>query len=204
MRLSCDFWHPPCCQLYKKIEIHLGIRVRFANRQFEDQTISKPKKNCDKGAVASLKDRQQRVSFSGHRVARIFLLLLASPKVLGPLQRVQFSTATLRRKRLRKEMLIARIDSNQKIFIEAFHTIQHLRIGLRNRQRQERRSSGDAWRIVRSILNLKEIGQSNVLFLTYRGFVFPSTFRNKTGRNRIRCRFLSINAHAGQERSEFR
>ena len=33
--------------------------------------------------------------------------------------------------------------------------------------------------------------------------VLPSTIRNKTGGNKIRCRFWSINAHAEQERPEF-
>ena len=58
-RPSCDFWHPPECQFYKKKGCKFGDKCTFIHRQVEDQPSKKPKKDGDKSAVAILKDARQ-------------------------------------------------------------------------------------------------------------------------------------------------
>ena len=52
---SCDFWHPPECQSYKKpSRCRFGDKCAFMHQQVEGQPCKKPN-NDDNSAVVSLK-----------------------------------------------------------------------------------------------------------------------------------------------------
>ena len=56
----CDYWHPPECRFYKSESgCKFGTECSFPHWKVEGQNSNKPKKDGDKGAVATLKDVRQ-------------------------------------------------------------------------------------------------------------------------------------------------
>ena len=94
---SCDFWHPPECQYYKKPSgCRFDDKCAFMHQQVEGQPYKKPKRQSDEGAVARLKNSRQVVCvFQG----------MTKPKfssVSRLTHTVQFSKNTLRHIKIRE------------------------------------------------------------------------------------------------------
>ena len=145
------------------------------HRQVGDQPCKKPKKNGDKSAVAILKDtRKSGCVFQDIEPPKSSSILRTSTKVLRPIRRVQFSNATLRHAHIRKRKgpslgIICPADPTERSpYAPKFEDRSQ-----DETERQERRARGDAWRLAKRILKLKEKDKSTC-FLTYRGLVCPS------------------------------
>ena len=67
-------------------------------------------------------------------------------------------------------------------------------------ERQRRCGRGDAWRLAKNILKLKDADKATFFFSPT--MVSPSAFRNETGGKRICCRFQRIRAQVEQEGPE--
>ena len=158
-RSSCDYWHPPECQVYKtESECNFADGCSFAHRQVEGQPCKKPKKDGDKSAVARLKNaRQLGCVFQDTEPPESSSTFRKSPKVLGPTRQVQFSKATLRHANIRenKEPSLGVIQfknpHQRGPYAPKFEDRSQ-----EETERQERRARGDAWRLACSILKLKE------------------------------------------------
>ena len=105
-------------------------------------------------------------------------------KVLRPTRRVQFSKATLRHANFRNnQRSIAWGDSSQKILISAVRTSRNFEDRPQEEtERQERCARGDAWRLVRSILKLKEKDKATFSSLTEVWFLPAPTAMKPEGR----------------------
>ena len=80
-----------------------GDKCSFAQRQVEEQTSKKPKKDGDKCAVAMLKiTRQLGCVLQDIEPPKSSSILRKSTKVLGPIRRVRFSKATQRHANIRE------------------------------------------------------------------------------------------------------
>ena len=103
-KFPCDYWHHSECQFYKSESgCKFCDKCSFAHRQVEDQSSKKRENDGDKGAVAILKDaRQLGCVFQDIQPPESSSIFRKSPKVLGPIRRVQFSKAALRHTNIRK------------------------------------------------------------------------------------------------------
>ena len=134
----------------------------FTHRQVEEQPSKKTKKDGDKSALAVLKDaRQVGCVFQDIEPPECSPILRKSTEVLGPIRRVQFSKATLRLANIRECLG----SSHGVIQIKNPHQRSPHVPTVEDRsqeqtERQKRCSRGDAWRMAKSILKLKEKGQS--------------------------------------------
>ena len=134
------------------------INVLFTHRQVEDQPSKKPKKNGDKSAVALLKDAQQLgCVFQDLEPPKSSSISRKSAKVSRPIRCVQFSKAALRHADIRESKdpplgVICPADPHERSpYPPNFEDRSQ-----EETERQERCARGDAERLAKSTLQLKE------------------------------------------------
>ena len=210
-RPSCDYWHPPECQCYKFwIGMQIWRKVLVCTKAGWRSTLQKNRKRMWQKCSGYL-ERCTTVCLriSGHRAAWIIIDFKEERKSLGinsTCASHKCYAASCKHPRKAKVRRSEWVKS--KILVSAVRTLQNLKIAMKfedrsqeETERQERCVRGDAWRLAKKYPTAQRKTQS-YLFLTYRGLVSPSAIRNKTGGERIRCRFRSINADVEQERPE--
>ena len=154
-----DYWHPPDCQLFQsETGCKFGDKCSFAHKQVEGQPSKKPKKDGDKNAVAIMPDvRQLGCVFQDIEPSESLSILRKGTKILGPIRRVRFSTATLRHANIREN----KGQSLGKIQVKVLHQRSPYAMKFEDSsqeeiERQERCARGDAWRLAKNIFKLKE------------------------------------------------
>ena len=180
------------------------ISARLQHRQVEGQPRGELGEDGDKSAWAMLKDARQLGSvFQDTEPPESVPSLRKSTKVLGSIRRVQFIKVTQRHADIRENKgpslgkIQVKVPRERSPYAWKFEDKSQ-----EETEKQERCVRGDAWRLAKNFLKLKEKDKATLL-LPYQRMVSPSAIRNKTGGKRSRCRFRSINAHAEQERSDF-
>ena len=131
----------------------LGVECLFPNWKVEDQSNKRPKKGGDKSAVAVVKSVRQL-----QRPPESLPILRKCTKVLGSIRRVRFTRAALRQANLRESKGASLIDEIQ---VKVPHQRSPCALKFEDRsqeemERQERSARGDAWRLAKNILKLKE------------------------------------------------
>ena len=158
-KLPCDSWHPPECQ-FEKSESGCNFCnwCSFPHRKVEEQPNKKAEKGGDKSAVVFLKDvRELGCVFQETEPPESLSISRNGTKVLGPIRRVRFTKATQRHADIREN----KGPSLGKRQVKFPHQRSPNAMKFEDRSqeeiaRQERCARGDAWRMAKNILKLKE------------------------------------------------
>ena len=95
-------WHPPECLFYKSANgCRFGEKCSHAHRQVDEQPCKKSKKNCDKIAVAILKNTRQLGCVCQDMESTT--TLRKSSNILKPIRCVRFTKAVLRHANIRDQ-----------------------------------------------------------------------------------------------------
>ena len=165
----CDYWHPPECQFYKSESgCRFGDKCSFPHRQLEGQPGNKLEYDGDKSAVAILKNvRQLGCVFQDIEQPKSSSILRKGPKVLGPIRRVQVSKATQRHANIRESrgpsLGVIQLENPRQ---RSPYVVKFEDRSQKDTERQQRCARGDAWRMAKSILKIKEKDKATFLSLT--------------------------------------
>ena len=170
-RTSCEYWHPPECQFFKKkkrvvrLETSVCFRItRLMNNQIKSKkrATSTPKReHDDKNAVAIVKSVSQLGCVSQESDALVLKGRKSwrSPtqEVLEPIQRVRFTESTLRQASIREK----KGPSLGKIHVRNPHQRSPYAMTFEDRsqeetERQQRCARSKAWNLAKNICKLKE------------------------------------------------
>ena len=191
IKSPCDYWHPPECQFYStELRCKFGEKCSFAHRQVEGQPSQKPKKDGDKGAVAALKDaRRLGCVFQDTEPPESLPILPKSTKVLGSIRRVQFTKATQRHANIRDNKGL----SLGKVQVKVPHqrspyALKFEDLSQEETERQERCARGDAWRLAKKILKLKEKDKAALSHLPTNGVSQRHPQQLQGNQKQKRCR----------------
>ena len=104
-RPSCDPWHPPECQNYKKPSgCRFGEKCAFKHQQVEGQPDKTPRKNGDNSAVVLLKNsRLLGCVFQDTEPPKSSSILQKGTQILKPTRKVKFSPNALRHIKIREK-----------------------------------------------------------------------------------------------------
>ena len=144
----CDDWHPPECHFYKSESgCKFGEKCSFAHRQVEGQPKQKSRKNGDKSAVATFeKCTTVGLRISGHAQESWYQFdEYDSQKPRSIMQTCEKTEVR------RSEKFQGKVPHQRSP-----HAVKHEDRSQEEIERQERCARGDAWRLAKNILKLKE------------------------------------------------
>ena len=154
----CEKWHPPECLFYKSENgCRVGEKCSYAHRQVVEQPSKRSKKNGDKSAVAMLKStRQLGCVFQDIEPPKSSSILRKSSNIRKPIRCVKFTKAVVRHADIRDQNpslgMICPGDPHQR----NPNAPKFEDRSQEETERQERCAREVAWRLAKSILNLKE------------------------------------------------
>ena len=172
----CDYWHPPTCHFFQSESgCKFGDKCSFSHRQVEGQPSKKPKKDCDKSAVAILKDARQLGCVSQDtELPESLPILWTSPKVLGSIRRVRFSNASQRHANIRESEGPSLGNIQVKVpLLRSPYALKFEDRSQEETERQEPCARGDARRLANNILKLKEKEEATCSHLPTNGVSQP-------------------------------
>ena len=138
--------------------VNSAISARFRIESLRNNQIKSRKRVVTKNAVAILKDvRQLGCVFQDTEPLESLTILRKGPKILGPIRRVRFTKAAQRHAHIREH----KGPSLNKIQVKVPHQRSPYAMKFEDRSQeeiesQERCARGDAWRLAKNILKLKE------------------------------------------------
>ena len=172
----CEKWHPPKCLFYKtKSGCRFGEKCSYAHRQVDEQPGKRSQKKGDKSAVAMLKKHEQHhrtvrpvvydyssntrqlgCVFQDMEPPRLPSILRKSSDMLKPIQRVRFRKAIARHTKIR--------DQNPSLgYVRRGEPHERNPNAPKFEDRseeetewQEQGAREAAWKLVKSVLKLKE------------------------------------------------
>ena len=142
--------------------VHSAISARFRTGRLRNNQIKPLQKGGDKNAVAILTDvRQLGCVFQDTEPLKSFTNLWKGPKILGPnsTSTIHKSNAASRRHQ-RKQTTFAPGNTSQSSSSSQSDAMKFEDRSYEEIERQERCACGDAWRLARNILKLKEKDKS--------------------------------------------
>ena len=155
------------CSTSRKMDADLGKSSLMRIARLKNSLAKGQKKNRDKSAVATLRStRQLGCVFQDMEPPKSSSILRKSSKILKPIRCVRFTKAVVRHANIRDKNpslgLICpgelhQLNSNAPIFEDRSQE---------ETEGQERCAREAAWKLAKSVLNLKEKKQSNI-FLTF-------------------------------------
>ena len=157
---SCEFWHPPECQYYRKPSsgCRFDDKCAFMHQQVQGQPSKKPKKQSDEGAVATLKNSRHLGCVFQDVEPPKFTSILRKARRWSPARTVQFSKNTQRHRKIRESkgpslgVLTQRTSPHERIpYAPKFEGRSQ-----EETERQERCARGDTWRVAEGFVKLKE------------------------------------------------
>ena len=150
---SCDSWHSPECQYYKKPSgCRFGDKCAVTHHQ-DGQPCNKPKKQSDDGAVAFLKNSGLlRCVFQDVEPPKFSSILQKSATVSRPTHTVQFSTNTLRHVKIREiKCLSLGVIQGTSPHERSPYAPKFEDRSQEETEWQERCGRGDAWRMAKGV-----------------------------------------------------
>ena len=154
----CEKWHPPECLFHKSENgCRFGEKCSYAHRQVDEQPSKRSQKNGDKSAVAILKiTRQLGCVFQDMEPSKSSSILRKSSDIRKPIRRVKFTKAVARHAEIRDQNpslgMICPGEPHQR----SPNAPKFEDRSQEETEWQEQGAREAAWKLAKSVLNLKE------------------------------------------------